>query len=218
MAIRERPRSRAITADREMQERARRELVDARRARGIGRRELAEAVGLSEGQVERFEVGADRDVGLGRIARIAVGLGLSPSLRFYPAGNPVRDAGQLRLSRRWRDRLAATCRWRGEVAIPGALDARAWDGIVDGTGCCDGVELETRLGDLQATHRRVQLKLRDDPFVQHAFLVVADTRHDRRVLREAREELRSTFPLDTGPVLAAFAQGRCPGAGGVVML
>ena len=49
-------------------------------------------------------------------------------------------------------------------------------------------------------------------------LLLADTRHNRRVLREHREALRSTFPLDTRAVMAALRAGELPSANGIVVL
>ena len=78
--------------------------------------------------------------------------------------------------------------------------------------------IETRIGDVQATERRLHRKLADDPHVRHLFLVLADTRHGRSVLATTRERLRVGFPLDTREVLAAFGAGRCPGANGIVVI
>ena len=218
MTSRDRRLDRALARERSILTAARAEISATRRSLGLSRRELAAAIGVSEGQVVRFEVGADRDVGIGRLTRLAAGVGLEVSLRFYPDGDAVRDAGSLRLEKRLRARLAPSLRWRSEVLVLGAADLRAWDGVVDGTGCVDAFELETRVGDVQATERRLHRKLRDDPSVRHLFLVIADTRHGRAVLADARERLRESFPLDTREVLAAFGTGRCPGASGIVII
>jgi hypothetical protein len=49
-------------------------------------------------------------------------------------------------------------------------------------------------------------------------LVVARGAHNREVLREHREALRGTFPLDGAEILRAFGAGRLPAASGIVML
>jgi hypothetical protein len=100
----------------------------------------------------------------------------------------------------------------------GRTDLRAWDAVVDSTGCPDAFEVETRLWDLQSMERRAMLKLRDDATIQHVFLVVADTKANRRALAAGREMLRSAFPLDTRAVMASLAAARCLGAGGVVII
>jgi hypothetical protein len=66
--------------------------------------------------------------------------------------------------------------------------------------------------------RRVSLKRRDDPTISHLFLLVADTPSNRRAIAEIRELLRADLPLETRSILAALAQGRCPGAGGILFL
>jgi hypothetical protein len=114
--------------------------------------------------------------------------------------------------------MSPVLRWRTEVPVQGSSDLRAWDAVVDGTGCVDAFEFETRIGDLQATERRVNRKLRDDATVQHLFLVIADTRHGRALMAEHRERLRDTYPLDTRAILEAFGAGRCPGASGIVVI
>jgi hypothetical protein len=90
--------------------------------------------------------------------------------------------------------------------------------VIDGHGCIDGVEAETRLHDGQATIRKIQLKLRDDERVRHVIVVLAETRSNRAALRAIRPGLRSDFPLDSRVVLGALGRGACPGASGIVVL
>jgi hypothetical protein len=78
-------------------------------------------------------------------------------------------------------------------------------------------EAETVLGDIQAMARRVALKMEADG-VDHVLLVVAATKRNRAVLREARALLRERFPLDTRAILRELRAGRCPGQGGIVLL
>jgi hypothetical protein len=102
------------------------------------------------------------------------------------------------------------------VPIAGAGDLRAWDAVFDRPGET-GVEAETRLHDVQATQRRIELKLRDGEALV-VILLVADTRHNRYVLREHRAALTSTFPADTRETLEAIRQGRAPARSGIVVL
>lgn len=65
--------------------------------------------------------------------------------------------------------------------------------------------------------RSKALKLRDDgggPMV----LLVADTRHNRHVLRLARADLASSFPIAGREVLRALVAGRMPVGSGIVLL
>ena len=87
------------------------------------------------------------------------------------------------------------------MPLHGRTDPRAWDVVLDGHGCIDAFEIETRLSDIQSVERRVMLKSRDDAVVTHVVLVIADTR-----------------PLDTRTALAALASGHCPARNGVIVL
>ena len=78
------------------------------------------------------------------------------------------------------------------------------------------VEAETRLGDVQATERRLRAKQRDLGATR-AILLVADTRHNRRVITVV-PDLTRQFPVGTRGCLAAFRAGRDPGADCLVIL
>jgi len=194
------------------------EFRSARVAAGISQRDAGSSVGLSRAQVGRFERAELADVGIERLCRLSAAVGLAVAMRLYPDGDAVRDVAHISLLGRLRALLPPTVRWRTEVPIRGSSDLRAWDAVIDGTGCVDAVEAETRLGDIQAMQRRVMRKLRDDPSIEHVILLIADTRHDRRALESAREALRGDFPLDTRQALARLRQGVCPSANAVVIL
>jgi transcriptional regulator with XRE-family HTH domain len=185
---------------------------------GLSQDDIGASVGMSGSQVGRFERGELQDVALDQLCRLSASVGLVPSLRLYPDGDPIRDVAQVRLLERLRARLQSSTRWRTEVPLHGRADRRAWDAIAELAGCIDAFEAESRLGDLQATERRVLLKHRDDATVGHVFLVVAATPANRRALSVGRETLRGNFPLDTREALASLTNGRCPGAGGVLVL
>lgn len=218
MATRDRRLDRALATSRRLAIGAIAEIRNARVAGGLSQQAVGLAVGVSASQVARFERGALHDLRLEQLCRLSSAVGLQPSLRFYPDGDPVRDVGQVRLLERLRSRTAPPLVWRLEVPLQGQNDARAWDAIVEGTGCIDAIEAETRLRDLQATERKVGRKLRDDTTVQHLILLVADTRANRRALAEERDALRAQFPLDTRVALLNLGQGRCPGANAIVIL
>jgi hypothetical protein len=149
------------------------------------------------------------------LACASVGMGLG--VRAYLAGEPVRDAGQLRLLARFRACLAPQLPWATEVPMPSPGDLRALDGWTRADGLDIGVEAETRLGDLQALQRRALLKKRDAG-LDRVVLVVADTKSNRLVLEAHREVLRGSFPLDTRAVLAALRAGHAPTADGIVVI
>lgn len=88
--------------------------------------------------------------------------------------------------------------------------------MLDGPGTIV-IDAETRLRDMQALQRRLELKLRDSGSPR-LILVVAATHHNRRVVREFRTALASTLPLDSRPVLAALREGALPRDNGLVLL
>ena len=103
-----------------------------------------------------------------------------------------------------------------EMPLPIPGDLRAWDALIRLDDHV-AVEAETRLGDVQALDRRVQLKLRDGG-VDIVILLVSDTAHNREILDVHRNALRSTFPLDGRQLLPVLRVGRAPSASGILVL
>ncbi len=95
----------------------------------------------------------------------------------------------------------------------GVPERRAWDAIISGSNERTAVEQESRLTDIQATTRRHNEKRRDDP-VDHFLMVVADTRHNRRVMAEFAPLLGAGLPkLRAAKVLNTLSQGQHPQTG-----
>ncbi|OGO53811.1 MAG: hypothetical protein A2V85_17440 [Chloroflexi bacterium RBG_16_72_14] len=218
MPARQRPGDLGLEDSRRLGSSVASELKDARLAAGLSQEAAARGAGMSASQWGRVERGELASATTEQICRAARSLGLMLSLKLYPAGAPVRDAGHLALVERFEARLRPPLRLRREVALPVPGDRRAWDGVVDGDARPFFAEFETHLHDIQATDRRIDLKLRDDPRGSVVVLVVARSHHNRRVLAEFREALRSRFPLDGGAVLRAIGEGRGPAASGILML
>jgi hypothetical protein len=144
---------------------------------------------------------------------------LELSARAYPAGSPVFDAAQRSLLDRFAGRLAAPLRLRFEAPIPIPGDQRAWDAAIETqAGSRMAVEAETRLRDIQATQRRIALKLRDDPTVVGVVLLVAATHGNRLVAREHAQALAADFPTGARAILTAVGDGRLPPGSGMVLL
>jgi hypothetical protein len=101
------------------------------------------------------------------------------------------------------------------LRIPG--DRRAWDGAIGGDAWELPVDAESRLHDLQACLRRTALKQRDDSRVA-VVLIVADTRHNRRVLRLAAADLASDYPVRGADALKALERGDRPAGSAIVLL
>ena len=151
------------------------------------------------------------------LATIAAVLGLDLPLRTFPCASPIRDAAQLQLLAKLRALLPEDLTWRTEVPLPIERDLRAWDAVVGGPGWRVPVDAETRLRDVQALARREALKRRDDG-AETMILLVADTRHNRQVLRLAKSDLANDFPIAGTVLLAALSRGERPTGSGILFL
>jgi transcriptional regulator with XRE-family HTH domain len=178
----------------------------ARQSSGLSMREAAEAVGMSRASFGRVERAQMANVSVRSLCLAAASVGLEFSGRTYLAGEPVRDKGHLRLLARFRERLPSGAPWATEVPLPIPGDLRTLDARTTLARRVVGIEAEVRLGDLQAIERRLLLKKRDAR-LDVLVLLVADTRHNRAVLRDHREDLRASFPLDARQILLAVSRG-----------
>jgi transcriptional regulator with XRE-family HTH domain len=167
------------------------ELREARVAAGLSQRAVADAAGLTRSKISETERARRFVLRFDEASRHAAVLGLRLSVKAYPQGAPLRDAGQLRLLERFRVQVHRSLHWRTEVPIGSLGDLRAWDVQLDGPGSI-GVDAEMRLRDIQAIQRRCETKWRDSGVDR--VLVVAATIHNRTVLREHSVALLSTFP------------------------
>ncbi|HEX2756761.1 MAG TPA: helix-turn-helix transcriptional regulator [Candidatus Limnocylindrales bacterium] len=215
MTTRHGPVARAVERALEDEARVRADLARARRGSGISREIVGKACGLSRTGIERIESGTRRST-IRELAAFGAVVGLDVRLRAFPAGDPIRDAGQVRLLERLRVRLHPSLRWSTEVPLPMEGDLRAWDAVIRGRAWRLPVEAETVLDDVQATERRLALKQRDGG-EDHVILLVADTRRNRRALAAAPGAF-ADLPMRTREILAALGDGRRPAASGIVIL
>ena len=192
------------------------ELLEARLAAGVSQMQVARAAGLAQSRISRTERAAVPHARLDELSRQCAVLGLKLTLRAYPEGVPVRDAAQLRLLLRLRAVVSERFGWRSEVPVAGQGDLRAWDVVLEGPGLL-AIDAETRLRDIQALQRRLELKWRDGG-MPRLVLVVAATHHNRAVLREHGASLASTLPLDPRRTLAALRAGQVPPENGIMLL
>lgn len=194
-----------------------REIRQARLAGGLSQRAVGHAVGLSYSQVGRIERAVHPTVSVAQLARIASVVGLDLSVRFYPGPTRLRDSAHLALIARFRAKLSPDLTVRTEVPLPLAGDQRAWDAVIEGAGEPIAVEAETRLSDVQALERRIALKRRDSG-LRRVILVVAATRSNSRIVREAAASLELAFPVPGRLTLRALAAGRDPGGSSVILV
>jgi transcriptional regulator with XRE-family HTH domain len=189
----------------------------ARQLAGLSMPELSRATGISPSAWSRLERGVLSDVSMARLAIAADSVGLELGIRLYPHGDAVRDGAHLRLLERLRARLHPRLGWRTEVPLGGDRELRAWDASISDGRQRIVVEAETRLTDLQAVERRLNLKLRDGGEAL-VILLVAETRNNRAALRAAAGGWRVAFPIGTRASLATLAEGRLPTQSAIVVL
>lgn len=221
MATRERPQDRARHQVQADLARVGRDLRQARVSAGLSLRVVGSRVGLSPSQLSRIERGLAPSATHRQTTLIGSVVGLDVRTRTYPMGDPIRDAGQRSLIGRLRPRVHVRAGFRTEVPLRIPGDLRAWDGWISGLrgpgGSTLPVEAETHISDWQALERRLALKQRDgqEPYL---LLVVADTHHNRAVVRAAGVILVNRFPVTARWALAALARGEHPGGSALVFL
>jgi len=182
---------------------------------GVSQLAVSQTVGISRSAYARLERGEATEIGVVRAAIVTAALGGDLSVKVYPGGPPIRDAGHVALLAMLDARVSG--RWRVTHEAPvQAGDGRAWDRRLDGPVSI-GLEAEVALRDLQALERRMQRK-KEDSGVTRMILLVRGTRRNREVLRELLPSVRGTFPLGSRELLRALADGRDPGADGLLVL
>lgn len=193
-----------------------RELRVARILSGKTQAGVATAIGASTAQISRIEGAAVPKVSYLQLARFAGVVGLQLWVRAYPGGRRLLDAPQLALLDRMRSHSRLwTC--RTEVTMPTQGDLRAADAVLRNGRCTIVVEAITRLADFQAQSRSALAKKRDLG-ADRLILLIANTRYNRRALREAGSIVFETFPLSTDDVMPPLEAGVDPGADGIVLL
>lgn len=187
---------------------------------GKSQRDVGRAVGMSYSQVGRIERAVLPAVGVHQLARIGAVVGLDVRVRAYAGPQPLRDAAQIALLERLRERLAPSLVIRTEVPLPIDGDLRAWDAVIAGFDPIADVlhvEGETRLYDAQAQFRRIALKARDGG-VDTVLIVVADTPRNRAAVRAAGAMVREAYPIAPRVALNALATGRHPGGSSLIFV
>ena len=217
MATSQRRSDRARATSNDIRRKLGREIRETRVGAGLSLRTAAASVGMSYSVLGRIERAELVNVTVVQVALACAAAGLRLSGKAYPDGDPIRDAGQARLLKRFEARLPTGTRFRRETPMPIPGDPRGIDGTVVLDRTRTGIEAETHLSDLQALERRVLQKQRDAD-LSVLILLVADTRHNRRVLDLHRDALRASFPLDTRAVMARVTRGLPPEQNGIVVL
>jgi len=193
------------------------EIRQARLAAGLRLVDVATAIGRSKSWVSRVERGRVVRVSLSDLVLLAAAVGLKLWTATYPSERALRDAPQIALLRRFRDRVGEGWSWSYEVIGPTRGDLRAADAVMRRAATRIMVEAFTRFADTQAQTRAVRVKARDLG-IDRVIIVVAESNANRRALASASDILAADFPLRTRSVLAALSAGRDPGANGIVVV
>ncbi len=176
------------------------------------------AARISPSQLARIELGQNRSVPLRTLVLLGSMLGLDVMVKSYPGGRILRDAPQLGVLSRFRDRLDGEWRWRQEVLVAHD-EQRAWDAYIKhaGTRAEFVVEAETRIHDVQALLRRIARKREASGNVR-VVLLVAGTHNNRQAIELARDAFAAEFPGSMRSCMRALADGRVPEQDTVVIL
>ncbi|MGH2382918.1 MAG: helix-turn-helix domain-containing protein [Candidatus Limnocylindria bacterium] len=190
---------------------------NARLAAGLPLREVARVIGRSASWLSRVERGLVAGVTMDELIVASAAVGLKLWVTTFAAERAIRDAPQLMLLRRFRERIGEAWDWSYEVIVPLVRDQRAADAVIRNGSTVVMIEAFTRLADAQAQFRAILLKARDMG-IERVIILVGESRANRRALELASDVLASDFPLRTRTILRALAEGRDPGANGIVVL
>lgn len=191
------------------------EFRERRLVLGVSQEHVARACRMSRNYYGQVENGQAKAASVAEINRISTILGLVTSLRLYPSGPSIHDAGHARRLKAFLADVRPPLTFRLEVALPRSethFDLRAWDGMLFGGGMRTAFELEMRLRDVQSLRRGIDLKRRDDPS-ESFLLLVADTRTNRLVLAEFAELFADLPRLRPSAIRSLLAAGRHPPTG-----
>jgi transcriptional regulator with XRE-family HTH domain len=197
------------------------ELRNARLDAGLTQGEVARSVGVTKAQLSRLEAGHVRGVTIQRLSEVASVLGYEVSLGLHPVGDPVRDKGQLAVARRLDSLLSPAWRVTNEALLPGPGEQRAWDKLLrlvaSGRSHLVGVDIETRVRDVQALTRRTRARERDG-MVDAILIVLSDSANNRRLVDDLRASLGANYATSPRVTLAALRSGQRLIGSGVVLI
>jgi transcriptional regulator with XRE-family HTH domain len=192
------------------------EFRDQRLGLGVSQQKVAGAARIQRSRYSRIECGRIEALTIVEASRVASVLGLDLVVLVYPGGSPLRDAAHAERLRRVLSHIRPPLRYRLDVPLPQRqdqpTDLRGWDAMIYGNGRRTGLELETRIRDVQAMTRRHAMKRRDDP-VDGFLLGLADTRRNRRVYASNADLWPDLPRLRTSNVVSALEAGEHPPSG-----
>lgn len=217
MAIRQDPIDRAARRARAQLDALVRDLVHARHSAGLTQARVARALHVSRPLVASWERGRILP-GPIQLGEWAAAVGLDVPSRAYPGGPALRDAGQLTVLRRFRERVGPAWGWRTEVSVSAdPADRRAIDAMLVREGARVGVEAISRLVDSQGQTRPILLK-QEAARLQRLVLVLADTRLNRRAVADGDPTLAPAFPCPAREAMRALRRGEAPSGNAIALV
>lgn len=194
------------------------ELRTARELAGVSQRTLASELSWSQSEVNRLDKFRFESVSLVRLCETGAVLGLDLSASFHPAGDAVRDRGHQKVRGRVVGMVASPpYAITHEAPFSGLEDIRCRDLLLRLDDFAVGIEIETRVRDVQACVRRIRARERQGG-VDEVVVVLADTAHNRRIVTELREALGPRFATDPRQIVAALRGGRPVTGSGVILV
>ncbi len=180
---------------------------------------MARELGCSQSQVWRIEA-EQGEITLVRLSEMASVLGLELSVGLHELGDPIRDRGQQALAKRFEVGLSPKWSVTSETLLPLPGDLRAWDKLLRLGGAprhLVGVDLETRIRDIQALVRRTRLRERDGG-VDAILIVLSDSAINRRLVGQLREALGTDYATAPRAILRALREGSALPGSGVILI
>jgi hypothetical protein len=184
----------------------------------VSQEQLAASIGRSQSDVSRLESlrGIDR-ISVVDLAVLGSVLGLELGAGFHPAGQPIRDKGQQAVIARLRRLLSAVVHVIAEAPFPNPGDPRRWDLLLRLPQQVIGIEVETRIRDIQALVARLRRRALEGG-ANVLVLVLADTKTNRALLPQLLEALGDDFGTSPRLILKALRAGQAVPGSGVVLL
>lgn len=185
---------------------------------GLSQRTVAHAVGRSQAAIWRLEKLANiSSVSLVELTEIGAFLGLELGANWHPAGAPIRDRAHQAVIARVRAIISSLAEVTGEVPFPTVGDPRAWDLLVRTERQRVGVEVETRIRDVQALSRRMHQRERDGG-MDAIVLALNESAANRRLLAELLDSLGTSFTTPPRTVLSCLRRAvPLPGSGVILV-